>query len=184
MTRVTPSSSATRNSVHRSRPAESPAARTPADRIRDVPKPRVPHPPSWRPRSQVPHRPARRDHQPPSFAATVANAFRRRFDRGSGHHSGAAVGRRPSSRLASEIVGCRRRARSRRARHRAGALRADAERAVGLDPDDRAAAGADGVDIQLRHLQRERRQSGCRGTCVAPGRGPAPRRCWCRPCRR
>ena len=41
-----------------------------------------------------------------------------------------------------------------RAGNRAGALRADFERAVFPDPGDRPAAGADGVDVELRHLER------------------------------
>ena len=42
-----------------------------------------------------------------------------------------------------------------RSGRRAGALRPDPEGAVGLNPHDRAAAGPDGVDVELRHLERE-----------------------------
>ncbi len=42
-----------------------------------------------------------------------------------------------------------------RAGHRAGALRADAQRAAGIAPDDRAAAGADRVDVDHREPDRE-----------------------------
>ena len=42
-----------------------------------------------------------------------------------------------------------------RARHRAGALRADAQQSALVDPGDRAAAGADGADVDHRHLDRQ-----------------------------
>ena len=43
-----------------------------------------------------------------------------------------------------------------RPRRRAGALRADAQHARGIDRGDRAAAGADGVDVDHRHVDRHR----------------------------
>ncbi len=43
-----------------------------------------------------------------------------------------------------------------RPRHRAGALRPDLEMALAADPGDRAAAGADGLDVDHRDAHRER----------------------------
>ena len=56
------------------------------------------------------------------------------------------VGRR-RRRAAAAVAG--------RARHRAGALRADAQQSALVDPGDRAAAGADGADVDHRHLDRQ-----------------------------
>ena len=44
---------------------------------------------------------------------------------------------------------------ARRARHGLGAHRADAQRAALVDPGDRAAAGADGVDVDDRQAHRD-----------------------------
>ena len=72
-----------------------------------------------------------------------------------------------------------------RPRRRARALRADAQHAGGIDRGDRAAAGADRVDVDHRHVDRHRvlelevardRRHG--------RRAPARRRSTCRPCRR
>ena len=78
----------------------------------------------------------------------------------------------------------RRRARSTPGPGSAPALSGpDDERAAGVEPRDRSATGADGVD-------RERRAAGSgtrRPTRVGAGAGTPPargtRRCWCRPCR-
>ena len=59
----------------------------------------------------------------------------------------------PSTRLASVTVGSvRRRARSRRARLGARRARPDPQRAAGVAPADRAAAGADRVHVDHRQL--------------------------------
>ena len=60
-----------------------------------------------------------------------------------------------------------------RARHGAGALRADAQRAV-LDPRDRAAAGA---DLENIHHRRSAPAAPCRSRRSAPRRWSAPRPC-------
>ena len=90
--------------------------------------------------------------------------------------------RRPSRRLASEMVGRGAAAAvGDRAGLGAGALGADLEQAGGVDAGDRAAAGADGADVDHRHVDRhgvfELDLVGDRGRAVADqrdvGRGAA-----------
>ena len=70
--------------------------------------------------------------------------------------SGAAALMRPSTTCASVSVGrslpC---AVADRARHRAGAFRADLQQAAAIDRGDRAAAGADGRDLDHRRADHE-----------------------------
>ena len=94
--------------------------------------------------------------------------------------------RRPRTRLASVIVAPPAAAAvADRPRRGARALRADAQHSRSVDRSDRAAAGADRVDVDHRHMDRHRvlelevardRRHGRRGR--------APRRSRCRPCRR
>ena len=99
----------------------------------------------------------------------------------------SSLSRRPSTTLASVTVGSRAAAAvGGRAGHRAGAARSDAEGAAVIDIGDRAAAGADRVDVDHRHQQRESRRSRC---CADRSRQSGRRRrCryrrWCRRCRR
>ena len=63
---------------------------------------------------------------------------------------------RPSTTLASVTVGARAAAPvRRRPRIRARALRPDLEQAAGIDPRDRAAARADGVDVERARAHRK-----------------------------
>ena len=70
--------------------------------------------------------------------------------------------------------------------HRAGAARPDPESAALVDIGDRAAAGADGVNVDHRQQQREAGNRGAaRDRFRQSGRRPQCRyRRWCRRCRR
>ena len=74
-----------------------------------------------------------------------------------------------------------------RPRHGAGALRADAQQAAGVDPGDRAAAGADRCARRPSTSPPCGRSSAARASCRAcrPGcrRARGRRRRWCRRCR-
>ena len=99
-----------------------------------------------------------------STAAAAASGLEaERARRGSRRRCGGRVAtpvkrrgsRRPSRRLASEMVGSRAAAAvGDRAGLGAGALGADLEQAGGVDAGDRAAAGADGAHVDHRHVDR------------------------------
>ncbi len=95
--------------------------------------------------------------RPSSSASRATDRLRARPDRGVMPPPRKSCGSsRPSTRLASVTVGASPpRAIGGRTGHRAGALRADAEGAAAVDMRDRAAAGADRVDVDHRHQQRE-----------------------------
>ena len=69
-----------------------------------------------------------------------------------------------------------------RAGDRAGALRPDADMAA-LEPGERAAAGADDVDVDDRHLDRQALELGLGRRASAGRRRRGSRRRRCRPCR-
>ena len=65
----------------------------------------------------------------------------------------------------------------------AGALGTDAQRAARVQPGDRAAARADGVDVDDGQAQGQP-GDGALGRLLDAARDTATRRCWCRPCQR
>ena len=66
----------------------------------------------------------------------------------------------------------------------AGAARPDLQQPAAIDIGDRAAAGADGVDVEHRRLDRIAVHHGLAGQPALAVLRAAPRRCRCRPCRR
>ena len=70
-----------------------------------------------------------------------------------------------------------------RARNRTGALRPDMQDAAGIDPRDRAAAGADAGDVEAVERDACGRRPGGRPPGSAGRRRSARCRCWSRPCR-